>query len=152
VVAAYPQIIKKDNQVAQAVTVGPALILLADRSYKTANAEYLDALADYRTGDYGDCLTKCGSALESTMKIICSRKKWAYNQTDAAAKLLDIIRANANIESYLIETFKVVAMLRNKQSNAHGAGMQPKTVSVHTAQYALSATAAAICFLVEETK
>src|SRR4029450_5031974 len=30
---------------------------------------FLNALEDYRKGDYGDCLTKCTSAFESALKI-----------------------------------------------------------------------------------
>ena len=112
----------------------------------------MEALEDYRKGDYGDCLTKCGSAFESTMKIICSKKNWSYKQIDTAAALLDIIKDNTNIESYMFETFKLVATLRNRQSKAHGAGTQPKNVSPNTARYALGATATAVLFLVEETK
>ena len=50
-------------------------MLLRDKSFTSADQEFIEALEDYRKGDYGDCLTKCGSSLESTMKIICDRKK-----------------------------------------------------------------------------
>jgi hypothetical protein len=148
----YPRVIRRDDQVTYATIIGPALLLLTDPAFKTANAEYLEALEDYRKVDYGDCLTKCGSAFESTMKIICSKKNLSYKQTDTAAALLDIIKDNTNIEPYMFETFKLVATLRNRQSKAHGAGTQPKTVSPNTARYALGATATAVLFLVEETK
>ena len=43
-----------------------------------------------------------------------------------------------------------IATLRNKLSNAHGAGVQHRRVPQHVAKYAINATAAAILLLVEE--
>jgi hypothetical protein len=57
-IVAYPKVIRKDNQVIHALLVKPALTLLADKKFNSANQEYLEALEDYKRGDYGDCLTK----------------------------------------------------------------------------------------------
>lgn len=149
---AYPQVIRKDDQVIHSTTIMPTLSLLSEPKYKTANDEYLDALEDYRKGDYGDCLTKCGSAFESIMKIICETKKWQYKQTDTASTLLSKIISKGKIETYFEQPLIIIATLRNRLSKSHGAGVSTKKVNQNYARYALNATATAIVFLVEETK
>lgn len=149
---AYPQVIKKDDQVIHTTTLMPALNLLSEPKYKTANQEYLEALEDYRKGDYGDCLTKCGSAFESVMKIICDNKKWQYKQTDTASVLLTTIINKSGLESFFEQPLIIIATLRNRLSKSHGAGVSLKEVTHNYARYALNSTAAAIVFLVNETK
>jgi uncharacterized protein DUF7014 len=149
---AYPRVIRKDDHVIHTTTIMPALSLLSEPKYKMANQEYLEALEDYRKGDYGDCLTKCGSAFESVMKIICDTKKWQYKQTDTASTLLSTIINKGGIEPYFEQPLIIIATLRNRLSKSHGAGVMPKQVNQNYAQYALNATAAAIAFLVNETK
>jgi hypothetical protein len=99
-VVSRPQIIRKENQVAQAQIVKPVLKLLSGKRFKAANKEYLEALEDYRKGDYGDCLTKCGSAFESVMKIICDDKGWSYQQTDTASTLIGTMISNTNLDPF----------------------------------------------------
>lgn len=147
-----PQVIRKDDQVIHSTTILPALRLLYEPKYKTANQEYLEALEDYRKGDYGDCLTKCGSAFESVMKIICETKKWRYKQTDTASVLLTTIINNSELESFFEQPLIIIATLRNRLSTAHGAGIVPKEVTQNYARFALNSTAAAIVFLINETK
>jgi hypothetical protein len=149
---AYPQVVRKDDQVIHTTTIMPALSLLSEPKYKTANQEYLEALEDYRKGDYGDCLTKCGSAFESVMKIICHSKKWKYKQTDTASALLSTIINKRGLEPYFEQPLFIIATLRNRLSKSHGAGVVPKEVAQNYARYALNSTAAAIVFLVNETK
>lgn len=148
----YPQIIKKDDQVIHTTTIMPAITLLSEPKYKTANQEYLESLEDYRKGDYGDCLTKCSSAFESVMKIICDNNKWQYNQTDTASTLLNTIINKSGLESYFEQPLIIIATLRNRLSKSHGAGVIPKEVTQNYARYALNSTATAIVFLVNATK
>ena len=68
---AYPRIILRNSQVEHTEIIEPTLTLLTGADFKSANDEFLGALTDYRKGDYGDCLTKCGSSFESVMKVIC---------------------------------------------------------------------------------
>src|SRR5213078_4510253 len=84
---AYPQVIARGSQVTHALAIEPALTLLKHPDFVAANAEFLDGLADYRKGDHGDCLTKCGSAFESVLKVICARNGWPYDQKHAADAL-----------------------------------------------------------------
>ena len=151
-IIAYPQVIKKEDQVIHNTTILPTLNLLNEPEYKIANQEYLDALEDYRKGDYGDCLTKCNSAFESVMKIICNNRNWQYSQKDPASILLTKIVNKTGVETFFEAPLIIIATLRNKLSKSHGAGIIPKKVSKNYAQFALNSTATAILFLVNETK
>ncbi len=149
-VASFPQVIRRDDQVTHAWSIGPTLTLLRDKQFASANQEFLKALEDYRKGDFGDCLTKCCCAFESTMKLICDRNGWAYSQNDTAQPLLDkIFNNNSRLDSFFKQPLLIIATLRNRLG-AHGAGTQQRTIPQHFAKYAINATAAAILLLVEE--
>ena len=148
-VEAYPQIIRVENQVTHQITIKPALALLANPTFREANREFLDALADHEDGDYRDCVVKCGSVLESVMKIICEQKGWP-SQRDAG-KLLNTVLSKTELPGFLRQPLIQIATIRNELGSAHGAGTQPKAVPNHLAQYTINATASAILLLVEET-
>lgn len=150
-VEAYPQVICRENEVLHQEAIRPALLLLTEPHFASANEEFLDALRDYRKGDYRDCVAKCGSSLESVMKIICARKRWPYHETDAAAKLLKAILPRTTLDTFYEQPIMLIATIRNRYSSAHGAGTQQKAVSKHVANYAINATASAILLLVDET-
>lgn len=97
---AYPTVILRESEVLHAEAVAPALKLLQRPQFKNANAEYLEALEDYRKGDFADSLTKCGSAFESVLKILCKTKSWTYQETDTAKSLVNTLLANSNLPSY----------------------------------------------------
>lgn len=147
---AFPTVIARDSEVIHRHVIEPVLKLLQAPAFKSANAEYLEALEDYRKGDLGDCLTKCGSAFESVMKLICERKGWPYKQTDTAGPLVKMILDHTDLENYLEPVLMIVATLRNRLSKAHGAGVQIRNVPRHLAAYAMNSTAAAILLLVAE--
>ena len=130
----------------------PALELLADPAYETANKEFREALDDYRTGDLGDSLTKCGSAFESVLKILIARKGWPCQENDTAATLIRTVLANTTLDGYFESLLMIVPTLRNRLSSSHGAGTSSRTVSRHRVRYALNATAAAILLLVDEAE
>lgn len=146
----YPKVVLRDHQIPYSEAISPAIQLLADQGFSSANLEFLGALEDYRKGRYGDCLTKCGSAFESTMKHICTKRSWPYQQSDGAAQLLRVILPNSRLENYFEQPLLTIATLRNRLSTSHGAGTQQRAVSPHKARYAINATAAAILLLVEE--
>ena len=147
----FPQIIRRDSEVLNESAIQPALRLLANPAFKAANSEFLEALTHFKKGEHADCIAKCGSSFESVMKVICARKKWPYQQTDTAQKLLDTIFARTGMDSFFKDPIMLVATMRNRISSAHGAGAQQRTVPEHTAQYAINATASVILFLVGET-
>jgi hypothetical protein len=147
---AFPMVISRDSEVVHAHVIEPVLKFLQAPAFKSANTEYLEALEDHRKGDLGDCLTKCGSAFESVMKVICERKGWPYKQTDTAGPLVKTILYHTSLDNYLEPVLMIVAALRNRLSKAHGAGVQTRNVPRHLAAYALNSTAAAILLLVAE--
>lgn len=149
---AYPQVIRKDNLATHTMITKPVLQLLSDPKYKTAHKEYLDALEDYKNGDYGDCLTKCCSSFESVMKIVCDTKGWPYKPTDTASTLIKTVIDKTGLDTFFTEPLIIIATLRNKLSKSHGAGVHPKTVSENVARYALNSTASAILLIVNEAK
>ena len=131
--------------------VRPALSLLAQPAYKTANEEYLKAHRHFRNQQYDDCLTECCNAFESTIKIICDQKGWPCEHKDAAGKLVKTYMKHSGLPSYFETMLMIVATLRNKLG-PHGKGTQPVDVPEHLAKYSLHATASAIVLLVDAAK
>lgn len=72
----YPQIVLKSKQIPQKEIFEPALRLLADPRFATANKEFVDGLVHLRKGEFDDAITSCGAAFESVLKTICTIKKW----------------------------------------------------------------------------
>ncbi len=149
-VVSYPKIILREDEIVHSSAIQPTLTLLLEKDLSSANLEFIAALEDYRKKDYGDCLTKCGSAFESTMKIICARNHWQYQNTDTASKLLKIIIDESPLEAFFEQPLIGIATLRNRLSTSHGSGSQPRVVSKHKAKYVINATASAILLLVDE--
>lgn len=149
-VVALPKVVMRESEVVHAQAVAPALQLLRRPVFKNANAEFLEALEDYRTGDFRDCLTKCCSSFESVLKILCKKKGWPYDEKDTASKLVKTVLDNTSLESFYEATLVLVATLRNKLSKSHGAGAVTKTVPRHVAHFALNLTASAILLVAAE--
>ena len=147
---AFPTVISRESEVIHTHIIEPVLKLLQAPAFRSANAEYLEALEDYRKGDLGDCLTKCASAFESVMKVICERKGWPYKQTYTAGVLVKTILDHTTLDDYLEPVLMIVATLRNRLSKAHGAGVETRSVPRHLAAYALNSTAASVSLLVAE--
>ncbi len=150
-IEAYPQIIRRDSQLLHQTAIQPALELLSNPAFRSANLEFLGALSDFRNKDYADCVVKCGSAFESVMKVICDQKKWPYKQTDTTEPLLNAIFQRAGLEPFFKQPIMLVATIRNRLSSAHGSGAKSRVVPKHVANYSINATASAILLLVEET-
>ena len=144
----YPQIVRRDSEVVHQTAIGPTLTLLKNPALREANNEFLKALADYRKGDYEDCVAKCGSSLESVMKVICSRRGWP-SQNDAG-KLLSATIRRTSLPPFLKQPLIQIATIRNELGSSHGAGTQSRNVPKHVAQYTINVTASAILLLVEE--
>lgn len=149
--ASYPRVILREDEFSQSSLIEPTINLLSDQGFTSANSEFIEALEDYRKGDLGDCLTKCGSAFESTMKILCDRNGWHYDQADTASKLLRILITHTNLEPFFEQPLIIVATIRNRMSKAHGSGMLDRKVTRPVARFAINTTASAILLLVEHT-
>lgn len=146
----YPKIIRKDSELVHQYAMAPTLELLSTPAFKHTNDEFLKALEDHRKGDYRDCLTKCGSAFESVMKVLCAKNKVPYKETDPASTLIRSLLGHGSLEQYWEQPLMLIATLRNRLSSSHGAGVQAKTIPEHVATYAVNATASAILLLHSE--
>jgi hypothetical protein len=154
-----PQLIRKDNDHLHGEVVMPALRLLHEEGFTGANAEYRKAHEHYRQGSYKECLNECLKAFESTMKTICTKRKWPFKESDTASSLIDTCLKN-NLLPVFMQTHlgtirsaleSAIPTLRNKLSG-HGQGVQPKHVPGYYAEYLLHETAATIVFLVDAYK
>ena len=147
---ALPQVIRRDSEMLHTNAIEPALQLLQRVEFLNANSEFLAAEQHYRHGQYGDCLTKCGSALESVLKVMCKAKGWRASESDTMAVLVKTVITSSGIEGFFEKPLLQVAMMRNELSTAHGAGARPREVSQAKALYALNSTAAAALLVVAE--
>jgi hypothetical protein len=153
------EIIRVDSQLIHAQVVKPVLNLLTAAEYVGANAEFLKAFEHYRKGDTKECLNECLKAFESTMKAICTKRKWAFKHTDAAKELIDVCLKNDLIPSMIQSHVggvraaleSGIPTIRNRLSG-HGQGAKVVDVPPHYASYMLHLTATTIQFLVESEK
>lgn len=151
VVDEYPRIIRVDEQVPHREAIQPALTALSAPHFKEANDEFLKALVHYRNDELPDCLTACGSALESVLKVICDRKKWEYTDAQTLDSLLNTVLPQTSLGGFYTQALMVVGSIRNRLGSAHGRGTKDRPVPRHIAQHALTSTAAAIVLLITET-
>jgi hypothetical protein len=152
VTVALPKVVRVDDEAVHTEAVLPALSVLTDPAYAGANDEFRKALADYRQGDFEDCLVKAGSAFESVLKVVCQKNGIAFDpDKDTAGPLLGKVLSNSTLDA---GTFKepliAISRMRNRLSAAHGGGSKVKAVERHVAQYAMTSTAAAIVLLVHD--
>ncbi len=148
------ELLRIDSQYMHAEAVKPTLTVLRSKYYKGANEEFLKAHEHYRHGRHKECLVEALKAFESTMKAICEKRKWPYQQTDTAKILIDICLKNGLIPAYMQTQFSSlrsmlesgVPTIRNKLGG-HGQGSQPVSVPEPLVRYALHLTATNILFL-----
>ena len=149
------RIMRIDSEFTHKEITEPVLKLLEQDYLQGANDEFLTALEHYRHGRYKECLNECLKAFESTMKAICHKQGWKYNQNDTAKTLISICVENKLfpkiMESHLIGLRTTlesgVPTARNKVSS-HGQGVVPTTVPDEFASYVLNLTASNIRLLV----
>ncbi|HYN16304.1 MAG TPA: hypothetical protein VES66_11015 [Terriglobales bacterium] len=153
------EVIRVDSQFLHSEAVKPTLALLQDRRYAGANAEFLKAFEHYRHGNTKECLNECLKAFESTMKIICEKRSWAFKPTDTAKALLDACYQNglvpapiqSHISSVRASLESGVPTIRNRLGG-HGQGATVVELPPHYASYMLHLTATTIQFLIESEK
>jgi len=133
--------------------------LLSDKNYAGANAEFLKAFEHYRHGNTKECLIECLKAFESTMKAICTKRKWPFKSTDTAKALIEVCFLHKLIPDLIqshVSAFRAtlesgIPTVRNKLAG-HGQGATIVDVPPHYASYMLHLTATTIQFLVEAEK
>ncbi|TDW97120.1 STM4504/CBY_0614 family protein [Dinghuibacter silviterrae] len=146
--------VRMDNDLLHQEVTREVLILLTNPDYSNIDAEYRQALKHFRNGDYKDSVVNAGKAFESTMKVICDQKGYAYASNATAAPLMSILYQEKFIPEYLQNGLGGlramleggVSVIRNKTS-AHGAGSQDIQVDENLANYALYNAGATIRFL-----
>ena len=150
-------LIRVDSKVIHQEAVKPTLVLLSDPLYKGPQEEFLNAHAHYRKGNFKECLNECLKAFESTMKVICDKRVWAYRKKkDTSSALVKAVLDNGLLPTFLESQLGVVNSLltsgvptvRNRLAG-HGQGGTPISVSRHEASYVLNLTATTILMLVE---
>jgi hypothetical protein len=148
---AWPRVIRAEDEVTFSEAIAPALSVLAAPHFEAASLEFRDALDEYRKGHYGDCMTKCGSAFESVLKVLCKRNGWPFDEKrDMAKTLLTLVLGKSSLDPFFEQPLMLIATMRNRLSSAHGGGAAVRTVERHVAQYAITSTAAAVILLVHE--
>jgi hypothetical protein len=153
------EVVRVDSQLLHQEAVKPTLFLLKEARFQAANEEFLKAHDHYRHGQHSEAINECLKALESTLKVICTRRKWAFDEKHTAKNLLDVVFAHELMPNHLESTFgglravleNAVPTTRNRMS-AHGAGVTPKDIPPYVAGYVLHVTASSILFLVEADK
>lgn len=153
------EIIRIDSKLIHAEVVKPALVLLHEKMYEGAQAEFLKAHEHYRHGNSKEALTECLKAMESAMKAICSKRKWQYPSNATCNTLIQVCIDNELIPSFWTLHFSAlrstlesgVPPARNKLGG-HGQGESVVTVPEHIVAYVLHITAACLVFLVESEK
>ena len=147
-------IVEFSSQFAHVEIIVPALRVLSQDRFGTADAEFRKAHEEFRNRSYVDCITDCGKALESVFKVIAAERGWpGVSDNSTLAKLIEAAATNDLFPGYMEEQVKGLrAMLqgpgtvRNKDG-AHGKGDAPSHASRDLAAYQLHQTAAAIIFL-----
>ena len=150
-----PKIVRVDSKFLHQEVVKPALQLLKAKNYAGANEEFREAHEHYRYRRYGEAVNECLKALESTLKVICKKRKWPFSaDTATSKKLLEIVFEKGLVPGYLESKFtglrtvleSGVPTIRNRESG-HGTGEEPRHVHQHLAAYVLHLTASAIVFI-----
>lgn len=166
------RIIRMDRKFTHNELVRPALNLLFEEEFKSANDEFLIAHTYYKEGcskenpneDFKNAIINCNKAFESTMKIICEKNKERltnYSIKHTANDLInDLVEADI-IPAHLSHSFHGIKnilkglksslesglpVIRNKVG--HGKGTEEEWVSEEFVTYAINLAATNIVLLV----
>jgi hypothetical protein len=152
------EIIKVPSEFTYDQAIQPALILLHQKGFENAQEEFLSAFEHYKKGaiEYEAALTACLKSVESTIKIIATTRKWAFNQNDTAKPLIALVIKEGLVPTYS-ESFLAgvrntlesgIPTLRNKLGG-HGKGAEVRIVDEASMHYCINLTAAVILYLVQ---
>lgn len=148
------ELIRIDSQFLHSEAVKPVLSLLKEKAYQSVNEEFLKAHEHYRHAKYEESTTECLKALESLLKIICTKRGWPYDQKDTAKKLISIVLSNGLLPNFMQNQLNILQTLlesgvptvRNKLAG-HGQGPQVRAMPSYIASYVLHLTATTILLL-----
>lgn len=153
------EIVRIDSELVHAEAVKPALQLLRDNSFSGAEHEFRSAYDHYRKGKNKEALTDALKAIESTIKVICTKRGWSFSPNDTVKKLIEVCFQEGLIPPYWQNHFGglravlegSVPTARNRTSG-HGQGATVQEVPDYLASYVLHMTASTIVFLVQAEK
>jgi HEPN domain-containing protein len=154
------EMIQIDSQYLHANVVEEAFQLLQRTGFSGAENEFQEAHREYRDGHHKDAITKALNAVESTIKTICDRRKWAYPANASSKELVKIIFDHELVakshETFFAALRSVLESglptVRNKSTASHGQGATVVVVPPHVAAFALHLAASSIVLLVEADK
>lgn len=149
------KIIRLESELIHSEVVRPTLRFLHEPGFEGPCDEFLRAHAHYRSGEMKNAIIDANNAFESTLKVICDKRRWQYPTGARASDLLRIVRNQGLLPTYLDNSFDQLSAtlksglpkVRNAEG-AHGHGTDPRETPVYVAAYALHLAAANILFLV----
>lgn len=152
-------IIRVDSELTHSQIVKPALRYLDESGFEGPRDEFLQAHKHYRSGETKDAITDANNAFESTLKVICDKRDWAYDKKATVSTLLKVVKTNGLFPDYLDNSFtQLVSTLKSglpsirDEEGAHGQGKVARDTPDYVAAYALHLSAANIQFLVKANK
>ncbi|MGL0962142.1 STM4504/CBY_0614 family protein [Vibrio vulnificus] len=148
------EIIRVDSELLHTEAVKPALLLLNQSHYEGAQEEFLFAYEHYRHGRHKESLNDCLKAFESTMKSICDKHGWFYQQNATAKSLIQICFERGLVPTFWQQQMTSLRSLlessvptgRNKLSG-HGQGSNTIEIPDYLVAYMLHMTASTLVFL-----
>lgn len=148
------QLVKVSSQFVHAEVVVPALTILGEERFNSANQEFRKAHREFREGDYRDSITDCGKALESVLKVLAEERGWVgVGNNSQLAALIKAAADNGLFATYMPEQLNGIKALvqgagtvRNKDG-AHGVGTAESKADEDLAAYQLHQTASALIFI-----
>ncbi|WP_316164810.1 MULTISPECIES: STM4504/CBY_0614 family protein [unclassified Bradyrhizobium] len=155
------KLLRVDSQLVHSEIVIPALSILHGKHFAGAQEEFLSAFEHYRHGKKEEALVDACKSFESTMKAICDKRGWAYDQNKASASdLVNICLSQGLVPSFWQGHFaglrsvlqSGIPTARNRQAG-HGSGTQARPEPPdELVGYVLHLTASTILFLAESEK
>lgn len=166
------RVVRIDRKFTHEKIVKPAINLLYEDEFKSANDEFLAAHSFYREAFKKDnpneylknAIINCNKAFESTMKIICEKNREkipGYNDKHTASELINDLIDGGIIPNYLGNEFHgirnifkgIKATLENglpviRNKSGHGLGNSEEAISEEYVTYAMNLAATNIVLLV----
>jgi hypothetical protein len=84
-------IVRRDSEYVHAQVIEPALALLRSPGFDGPHQEFIAAHKAYRDGNTKEAVRVALNAFESTIKSICTLRKWAFDPNAPAAALLRVV-------------------------------------------------------------
>lgn len=151
--------IRLDSQFMHQEVVKPAIHILNSEEFSGPRAEFLSAHESFRNGDYEQAIILASNSFESTLKVVCDKNRWVYQQGARATDLLRSVKSNGLWPDYLDGSFdQLIATLSSglpkvrNNAAAHGQGAEPRSTPPYIAAYALHLAGAKIILIAEAQK